>query len=69
MRRAELLAALSLAADLGMGQPLESAQRCAILAMQLGTAAGLAARDLKDTYFVALLQHVGCIRRPTGGCR
>jgi HD-GYP domain-containing protein (c-di-GMP phosphodiesterase class II) len=60
LRRAELLASLSLAADLGMGQPLESAHRSAILAMQLGTAAGLAARDLKDAYFVALLRHVGC---------
>ena len=43
-----------------MGQPLESAQRSAILAMQVGVAAGLAARDLKDAYFVALLRHVGC---------
>jgi HD-GYP domain-containing protein (c-di-GMP phosphodiesterase class II) len=60
LRRAELLASLSLAADLGMGQPLESAHRSAIVAMQLGTAAGLAARDLKDAYFVALLRHVGC---------
>jgi len=43
-----------------MGQPLESAQRCAIVAMQVGAAAGLAPRDLKDAYFVALLRHVGC---------
>lgn len=60
LRRAELLAALSLAADLGMGQPLGSAQRSAILAMRIGSAAGLAARDLKDAYFVALLRDVGC---------
>jgi hypothetical protein len=40
LRRAELLAALSLAADLGMGQPLENAQRTAILTVRSGAAAG-----------------------------
>ena len=43
-----------------MGQPLESAHRSAILAMKVGAAVGLATRDLKDAYFVALLRHVGC---------
>jgi len=60
LRRAELLASLSLAADLGMGQPLESAQRTAIVTVALGRAAGLAARDLKDAYYVAFLRYVGC---------
>src|SRR5436190_14162336 len=43
-----------------MGQPLETAQRTAILAVALGRAAGLAARDLKDAYYVAFLRFVGC---------
>jgi HD-GYP domain-containing protein (c-di-GMP phosphodiesterase class II)/DNA-binding CsgD family transcriptional regulator len=60
LRRAELLASLSLAADLGMGQPLESAQRTAILTVALGRAAGLAAREMKDAYYVAFLRYVGC---------
>jgi HD-GYP domain-containing protein (c-di-GMP phosphodiesterase class II) len=60
LRRAELLAALSLAADLGTGQPLESAQRAAILTVALGRAAELAPRDLKDAYVLAFLRNVGC---------
>ncbi len=60
LRRAELLAALSLAADLGMGHPLENAQRTAIVTVALGLAAGVSARDLKDAYFLAFLRHVGC---------
>jgi HD-GYP domain-containing protein (c-di-GMP phosphodiesterase class II) len=60
LRRAELLAALSLAADLGVGQPLENAQRTAIVAVALGRAAELAARDLKDAYVLAFLRQVGC---------
>ena len=49
LRRAELLAALSLAADLGRGQPLENAQRTAIVTVALGRAADLSARDLSET--------------------
>ncbi|HMF43356.1 MAG TPA: HD domain-containing phosphohydrolase [Polyangia bacterium] len=60
LRRAELLAALSLAADLGMGQPLENAQRTAILAVALGRGADLPPRDLKDAYYLAFLRYVGC---------
>ena len=60
MRRAELLAALSLAADLGMGQPLENAQRTAILTVAIGRAAGVSPRDLKDAYYLAFLRYVGC---------
>lgn len=60
LRRAELLAALSLAADLGMGQPLENAQRTAIVSVALGRAADLAPRDLKDAYYLSFLRYVGC---------
>ena len=60
LRRAELLAALSLAADLGTGLPLENAQRTAILTVALGRAAEVTSRDLKDAYYLALLRYVGC---------
>jgi hypothetical protein len=36
LRLAELLAALSLATDLGMGQPLEQALRTCLIALELG---------------------------------
>lgn len=59
-RRAELLASLSLAADLGMGQPLEHGLRSCLLATRLGEAAGLGARELNDVFHVSLLRWIGC---------
>ena len=41
VRLAELMAALSMATDLGMGQPLESALSSCVVAMRLGEALGL----------------------------
>jgi len=43
-----------------MGQPLENAQRTAILTVALGRAAELPARDVKDAYYLAFLRYVGC---------
>jgi len=43
-----------------MGQPLENAQRTAILTVAIGRAAGVAPRDLKDAYYLAFLRYVGC---------
>ena len=40
LRRAEVVAALSLATDLGTGQPLESGLRAALVAVRLGEVAG-----------------------------
>ena len=60
IRAAELVGALSLATDLGTGQPLEHALRTAVLAVRLGELAGASARDLADTYYVALLHASGC---------
>lgn len=59
-RLTELLAALSLAADLGMGQPLEHGLRSCLVAVRLGTAAGLGERELGDVLHVALLRWIGC---------
>ena len=41
VRLAELIAALSLATDLGTGQPMEHALRATVLAVHLGDALGL----------------------------
>jgi HD-GYP domain-containing protein (c-di-GMP phosphodiesterase class II) len=60
IRAAELVGALSLATDLGTGQPLEHALRTAVLAVRLGELAGASAAELRDTYYVALLHAAGC---------
>src|ERR1700680_1407267 len=60
IRLAELVAALSLATDLGMGQPLEYALCVCVLAVQLGEALGLGESELREVYYLALLRHIGC---------
>jgi HD-GYP domain-containing protein (c-di-GMP phosphodiesterase class II) len=60
VRAAELVGALSLATDLGTGQPLEHALRTAMLAVRLGERAGGSPEELRDTYYVALLHAAGC---------
>jgi HD-GYP domain-containing protein (c-di-GMP phosphodiesterase class II)/DNA-binding CsgD family transcriptional regulator len=60
IRAAEVVGALSLATDLGTGQPLEHALRTAVLAVRLGDLAGASARELADTYYVALRHASGC---------
>src|SRR4051812_25367123 len=60
IRTAEVVGALSIATDLGTGQPLEHALRAAVLAVRLGELAGASAQDLADTYYVALLHASGC---------
>lgn len=59
-RLAELIAALSLATDLGMGQPMELALRVALLGVDLGRSLGLEAAVLSDIYYLALVEHIGC---------
>jgi HD-GYP domain-containing protein (c-di-GMP phosphodiesterase class II) len=60
IRAAEVVGALSLATDLGTGQPLEHALRTAVLAVRLGDLAGASAAELVDTYYAALLHASGC---------
>jgi HD-GYP domain-containing protein (c-di-GMP phosphodiesterase class II) len=60
IRTAELVGALSLATDLGTGQPLEHALRTAVLAVRLGELAGASPQELGETYYVALLHAAGC---------
>jgi HD-GYP domain-containing protein (c-di-GMP phosphodiesterase class II) len=60
IRAAEVVGSLSLATDLGTGQPLEHALRTAVLSVRLGELAGASAKELADTYYVALLHASGC---------
>ena len=59
-RLAELIAALSLATGLGMGQQMELGLRMAALGVEIGRRLGLGAADLSDIYYLALVAHVGC---------
>jgi HD-GYP domain-containing protein (c-di-GMP phosphodiesterase class II) len=60
VRLAELMAALSIATDLGMGQPLETALCSCVVAMRLGEALHLDSATLRDVYYQALLRYIGC---------
>lgn len=60
LRLAELVGALSLATDLGMGQPLEQALRTCLIGLAIGERLGLDAEELSDVYYVALLRFLGC---------
>lgn len=60
LRLAELITALSLATDLGMGQPMEHAFRACALALRLGSYAGLSQSDMSELYYVSLLRFFGC---------
>ena len=60
IRLAEIAAALSLATDLGMGQPLSSALRSCILSLRIGRAAALPEATLHTIYFQSLLRCIGC---------
>ena len=60
VRLSELLMALSLATDLGFGQPAEHMLRSARIGMRLGDRLGLERNDLADVYDVNLLMYGGC---------
>ncbi len=60
LRLAELIAALSLATDLGVGQPMEYALRSCVLAVRLGETLGFSVSELRGAYYQALLRYIGC---------
>jgi HD-GYP domain-containing protein (c-di-GMP phosphodiesterase class II) len=60
LRLAELVAVLSLGADLGMGQPMEHAMRQCLIALRLGDRLGLDEQDRTSLYYVSLIAWVGC---------
>ena len=58
---AELLAAFSLATDLGLGQPMEHLLRSWQIASRLGRHVGLPDEDQAALFHVAMLSWVGCV--------
>jgi HD-GYP domain-containing protein (c-di-GMP phosphodiesterase class II)/DNA-binding CsgD family transcriptional regulator len=60
LRLAEPLAALSLTTDLAMGQEIEKALRTCLMATRLARAMDLPEAEVRDIYYTALLQHLGC---------
>ncbi|HTJ77211.1 MAG TPA: HD domain-containing phosphohydrolase [Acidimicrobiales bacterium] len=60
VRLSELLVALSLATDLGLGQPAEHMLRAARISMRLGERLGLDPDQLATLYDVSILTYVGC---------
>jgi HD-GYP domain-containing protein (c-di-GMP phosphodiesterase class II) len=60
VRSAELVAALCLATDLGMGFPFEHGLHTTLIAMRLADRLGLDRAGAAQTYFASLLFHSGC---------
>jgi HD-GYP domain-containing protein (c-di-GMP phosphodiesterase class II) len=60
VRLAEVVAALSLATDLGTGHPLERSMHACLLATHFGRALNLDDQTLREIYYVSLLRWVGC---------
>jgi HD-GYP domain-containing protein (c-di-GMP phosphodiesterase class II) len=60
IRAAEVIAALSLATDLGIGIPLEHGLQSTLVAMRLATRLGVDAKVASQVYYTCLLFYVGC---------
>src|SRR6476619_2778115 len=60
IRRAEIIAAVSLAADLASGAPMERSIRACLVAQRIGIAAGYTPEQLSDAYYVSMLRWLGC---------
>lgn len=58
--RAELLAALSVAIDLGLGQPAEHMLRAALIATRLADRLGLTKEQRDCVYYTTLIMWIGC---------
>lgn len=59
-RLAEVLAALSLACDLGNDFPIEKGLRNTLVAVRLARELGLGDADVANVYYVGLLRFIGC---------
>jgi HD-GYP domain-containing protein (c-di-GMP phosphodiesterase class II) len=61
VRVADVLASLSMVADLGFGLPPGEALTSCVIATGLARRLGLPESDVADAYYTALLEHVGCV--------
>jgi HD-GYP domain-containing protein (c-di-GMP phosphodiesterase class II) len=57
---AELVATLSYAADLGLGQPMQHCMRQTVIALRLADLVGANDRDREATYYLGLLMNAYC---------
>jgi HD-GYP domain-containing protein (c-di-GMP phosphodiesterase class II) len=60
VRTAEVIAALCLATDLGMGLPLEHGLHSTLVAMRLGERLGVDNETASQIYYACLLFYIGC---------
>src|SRR4051794_3479661 len=60
VRLSELMAAWSIAIDVGQAVPLETGLRVCSRAVRLGERAGADADEQRRVYYLALLRHIGC---------
>ena len=60
VRLAELIAALSIATDIGLGQPMEFALSSCMVAVRLAQKCGYSEEALREVYYQALLRFIGC---------
>src|SRR3954451_8082709 len=60
VRLSELLAAWSLAIDVGMAMPLETGLRVCSRAVRLAERMGSGPAEQRRVYYLALLRHIGC---------
>jgi hypothetical protein len=61
VRLAALVAALSLATDLGLGQPQHHIIRQTLIALRVAEMEGLSDDERAAIYYVSLLAWVGCV--------
>jgi len=61
IRMADLVAAISLASDLGLGQPMEHALRSWLIASRLASRMGVPREARHDLFYVVALAWVGCV--------
>ncbi|GLI28733.1 hypothetical protein ARHIZOSPH14_29750 [Agromyces rhizosphaerae] len=69
VRTTEIVAALSLAIDYGMGRPLEQGMQAAVIAARLARAIGVDAETERAAWLTALLLHVTCTTDAHVGAR
>jgi hypothetical protein len=60
LRTAEVIAALSIATDLGIGVPLEHGLHSTLIAMRLCDRLGVDSETASQTYYSCLLFYIGC---------
>jgi hypothetical protein len=60
VRAAEVIGALCLATDLGMGFPFEHGLQSTFIAMRLADRFGVDPATASQTYYACLLSHSGC---------